>query len=271
MINNISKDLIKTLRRKTSISLIKCKQALIESNGNIELAIDNLRKLGLNTDCKKSGRSTPSGLIFIKILPNQKKGLIIEINCETDFVSKNRIFQEFIETISITALHESIDNINILRVRFEKQRLILSNQVNENIRISRFMIITGSVLSSYIHRSKIGVIIAASGDINNNNNIMKHIAMHIAARNPKYIDVHHIPNNIINQERYIQTEIVKGSIKSPKILTKIIEGRIAKFINNIVLTKQEFILDTTKNVKNILDEYHIKIDNFIRLEIGEYD
>lgn len=267
--NNISKDLIKELRRRTSISLIKCKQALIESNGNIELAIENLRKLGLKTDTSRSRRPTLSGIIAVDITSNHKKGLILEITCETDFVSKNVMFQEFTNIVMITALNESIDNIDCLRSRVEKQRLILIEKIGENIQINRFLALSGNFLSSYIHRSKIGVIVSTSGDINNKN-IIKYIAMHIAAKNPKYIYSSDVPENIISQERSIQMSIAKKSVKSSKILEKIITGRIEKFMCDIVLTKQEFILDTGKTVAHILNEYRIKIDAFIRLEIGEY-
>lgn len=267
MINNINKDLIKVLRKRTSISLIKCKQALIESNGNIELAIDNLRKSGLTTHVNTSNRSTPAGLIAIKMTSNQKKGFIIEINCETDFVSKNSIFQEFIKTVITTALNESINNIDVLRIKFEKQRLLLMNQIGENIQINRFLVLTGDFLSSYVHRSKIGVIVSASGNIDKN--IVKNIAMHIAARNPKYLYLNDVPDDIINREQHVQTNIAEKSSKSPEILKKIIKGRMERFINEIVLTKQEFILDTNKKVEHVLDEYCIEINDFIRFEIGD--
>lgn len=269
MINNtnIGKDLIQALRKRTSIGLLKCKQALIESNGNIELAIDNLRKSGLKLDYNKSNRSTPSGVIAIEIAPNQKRGLIIEINCETDFVSKNNIFIEFTKKVIATALNESINDIDSLRVRCEKQRLMLINQIDENIQINRFMVLRGNFVGAYVHRSKIGVIVSVSRCIDTS--IVKHIAMHIAAKNPRYINIHEIPDNVINRERSVQTEIAKKTLKPTKIVEQIVAGRIERFINDIVLMKQKFILDTDKNIENMLDTYCIKIENFIRFEVGE--
>lgn len=267
--NNIDKDLIKVLRKRTNISLIKCKQALIESNGDIELAIDNLRKSGLKVNFNSCNRLTPAGVIVTQITSDQKQGCIVEVNCETDFVSKNSIFQEFSKTVINILLRESIANIDILRERCERQRLILINQVNENIYLNRLSILTGSFINSYVHGSKIGVIVSASGNIDIN--IMKHIAMHIAARNPKYICLSNVPDSVLNREYNIQKDIVKKSMKSTKFLEKIVEGRIKKFMNEIVLTEQEFILDTDKNVGSVLNKHGIKIDRFIRFEIGRYD
>lgn len=269
MSNNVNKDLIRALRKRTNISLIKCKQALIESKGNIELAIDNLRRSGLKTDFNKFHRSTAAGIINAKIKMNNQIGFMIEINCETDFVSKNSIFQEFAKTVLVTAVGESIDDIDILRAKFEKQRLILINQVKENIQINRFVRLTGNYLSTYVHGSKIGVIVSVSGNVDQM--IVKHIAMHIAAKNPKYIYLNDIPNSVIDRERHIQTDIAMQSLKSTNFLSKIVEGRIKKYIDEILLIRQEFIFNTNKNVGNVLDEYGMKIDNFVRFEIGKYD
>lgn len=268
MVKNVNKDTIKELRERTNISLIKCKQALIQSNGNIELALNNLRRSGLQIDRNKLNKITSSGLVMVKIASNQHKGCIVEVNCETDFVSRNDVFQKFVKTVVITVLDESINDLNLLKTRFNKERLILINQVGENIQINRLMILTGNFLSSYTHRSKIGVIVSTDSicDIN----IIKQIAMHIAAQNPKYICKNDIPTDILDSERCIQMDIAMKSKKSSKILEKIVKGRIEKFICDVVLMNQPFILDMNKNVENILNEHHIKINNFIRLELGEY-
>ncbi|CAD83343.1 elongation factor Ts (EF-Ts) [Candidatus Blochmanniella floridana] len=267
MIDHVNSDLIRELRKRTSVSIIKCKQALIDSNGDIELAIDNMRKSGLQTDFIQSNRLTPSGLIAIKIEPNKQKGLMIEINCETDFVSRNSMFREFINTVMVTALNESINNINALKTRFEEQRLFLMNKIGENIKIRRFFVLIGNFLSSYIHRSRIGVLVSASGKINED--IIKHVAMHIAARNPKYVGVSNISEDIMIRERHIQMDIAKKFKKDPEILEKIVEGRMEKFMSEIVLEKQDFVMDINRTVGSILDEYCIKINNFVRFEIGD--
>lgn len=267
MINDINKNLIKELRRRTGISLIKCKQALVKSNGNIDLAIDSIRNLGLKIDLNKSKRSTLSGSVASKITFDHKIGLIIEVNCETDFVVKNIIFQKFIEIVMNIALDESIDDIDILRNRVKQQRSILINKVGENIKINNFAVLRGSFVSSYIHGSRIGVIISVSGKIHKN--IIKYIAMHIAARNPKYIYIDDIPESVMIRERHIQTNIAMQSGKSQKIVEQIVIGRMDNFFNECVLLKQDFIMDTNSSVGDILEKYCIKINSFIRFEIGK--
>lgn len=266
MINYIDKDLIKELRRRTGIGVIKCKQALIESNGNIELAINSLRKLGLQVDLNKLNRSTLFGLIAVKILPDHQTGVIIELNCETDFVAKNDIFRKFSESIINVALDESINDINVLKSRMRRQNVVLMDIVGENIKINKFSVVKGNFLVAYVHGLKIGVIVSAFGKVNRN--IVKNIAMHIAARNPRYIYVDNIPKEIIMQERQIQTDVAMKLGKSQKVVKNIVEGRMNNFINELVLTQQDFVMDTNKNVGDILNEHCIKIDSFVRFEVG---
>ncbi|AGC03553.1 elongation factor Ts [Candidatus Blochmanniella chromaiodes str. 640] len=264
---NINSDLIKELRKRTSIGVVECKQALIKANGDLELAIDNMRKSGLKTACKKSGHITSSGLIAVEITSNKQYGIMIEINCETDFVAKDSTFQEFVKTVIITALNEKIHDINILQTRFKEQRTNLIAQVGENINIRRFVVLTGDFLGCYVHGFKIGVIVAASGNVTSD--LMKNISMHIAAKNPKYINVNDVPRSVIIRENNIQMDIAMKSGKSYKISEKITAGRMSKFFNDIVLTKQNFIMDINKTVEELLIEYHIKINNFARFELGE--
>lgn len=265
---NISNDLIKELRKRTNISIMKCKEVLIQTNGNIDLAIDNIRKFGLEITEKKSGRLTPSGLIITKVSPNKQYGIMIEINCETDFVAKENVFQEFANTIIITALNEKIDNLDKLNDKFRIQRANLISIVGENINICRFAILTGNFISCYTHLSKIGVLISVSDHVINTE-LIKYIGMHIIAKNPRFIHINDIPKDVIIHERQIQMNIAVHSGKSQNILDKIIEGRMNKFFNDIVLTRQNFILDINKTIGKLLDEHHLKIHNFIRFEIGE--
>lgn len=264
---NINSDLIKELRKRTSIGIVECKKALIQACGNLELAIDNMRKSGLKTAFKKSGNTTLSGLIIVEITSNRQYGIMIEINCETDFVSRDNTFQEFAKTVTITALNEEIHDINILQNRFEELRANLIAKVGENINIRRCIVLTGNFLGCYVHRSKIGVMVSANG--NATVDLIKHVSMHIAARNPKYIHVNNVPQDVINRENCIQMEIAMKSGKSYETSKKITEGRMNKFINDIVLTKQNFIMDVNKTVEQLLIEYDININNFARFELGE--
>lgn len=264
---DINSNLIKELRKRTSIGILECKQALIKANGNLELAIDNMRKSGLKTAIKKSGHTTSSGLIAIEIASNRQYGIMVEINCETDFVAKDSTFQEFVKTVIITGLNEKISDINILQTRFAEKRANLIAKVGENINIRRFIVLTGNFLGCYVHRSKIGVIVVTSGSVTED--LMKHISMHIAAKNPKYITIDDVPKDVMIHENHIQMDIAMRSGKSYKISEKISEGRMKKFINDIVLTQQNFIMDINKTVEQLLIEYHVKINNFARFELGE--
>ncbi|URJ30104.1 translation elongation factor Ts [Blochmannia endosymbiont of Camponotus sp.] len=264
---NINSDLIKELRKRTSIGVLECKEALIKADGNIELAIDNMRKSGLKTASKKSGRATLSGLIAVETTPNRQYGIMIEINCETDFVAKDSTFQEFAKIVRMTALNEKINSIDVLKTRFEAQRSSIISKVRENINIRRLIALTGSFLGSYVHGSKIGVIVNVSGNVTAD--LVKHIAMHIAAKNPKYINVDDIPKDTMIREYHIQMDIAVKSGKSYKIAEKITAGRMNKFINDIVLIKQNFIMDINTTIEQLLTEYHIRINNFVRFELGE--
>lgn len=263
----IDSNLIQELRKRTNIGIMRCKQALIQTNGDLELAIDNIRKFGLEIAEKKSGRKTLSGLIVTKISSDHQRGIILEINCETDFVARESIFKEFANNIVITVLNEGIDNIDILNIKFKTQCANLIAKVGENISIRRFAVLNGMFVGCYTHMSKVGAIVSMSGDIINTE-LIKNIAMHIVAKNPLFIHINDIPKDVIIRERCIQKDILKNSSKSQNILEKIVEGRMNKFFDEIVLTKQNFILDINTKIDNLLNEYHLKIHNFIRFEIG---
>ncbi|URJ25338.1 translation elongation factor Ts [Candidatus Blochmannia ocreatus (nom. nud.)] len=267
-IANINNNLIKELRRRTNIGILECKQSLIQANGNIELAIENMRKSGAKTTDDKSNRTTKKGIILIKLTPNKQLGVMIEINCETDFVSRNNIFQEFAKTVMMTALRENINDVNLINTMFIKQKANTIAILGENININRLIILQGQYLEYYIHGLKIGVIIATNKKIGND--IIKHIAMHIASEKPKYINVEDIPSDVIKREYHIQMEIAMKSGKPNNILEKIAKGRMNKFINEIVLKKQKFIMDTDKTIENLLNDHNIEINNFARFEIGEF-
>ncbi|AKC59864.1 translation elongation factor Ts [Blochmannia endosymbiont of Polyrhachis (Hedomyrma) turneri] len=266
--SNISSELIKELRERTNVGIMKCKQALINANGNIQLAIDNMKENGLIKAAKKSGKITKSGIVLTKISPNKRNGIILEINCETDFVSKNDKFNNFANIVAATALEKNISDINVLKNHFMEKQNILISIFDENIKIRRIAYIEGEMIGSYLHNQKIGVILSTT-NCNTNSQLIKHIAMHIAANKPEYIDVHHIPTNIIEHEKNIQMNLAIQSGKTNDVAKKIVEGRIKKFVNEISLLNQIFIMDTQKTIANILKNNNINITHFIRFELGE--
>ncbi|QCI19802.1 MAG: translation elongation factor Ts [Buchnera aphidicola (Brevicoryne brassicae)] len=263
---NVTASLIKKLRSRTGAGFLECKRALLESKGDIELSIDNLRKLGKMSAEKKINNITNQGAIFSRTEDNV--GVMLELNCETDFVSKDDLFISFGKEIILTALKEKIDDIKQLKNIFEEKRTSLIFKVGENINIRRFCFIKGENVLSYVHGVRIGVLVNANSDFNNNK-ILKNIAMHIAASKPQYLHPKDVSDSVFQREYQIQLELAKNLNKPSNILNKIIDGRMNKFVNSISLTSQSFIMDSNKTVKDILNEHNGHIKSFFRFELGE--
>lgn len=261
---DITASLIKELRSRTGVGFLECKRALVEEDGDIELSIDNLRKSGKIQAEKRNHNITNQGLIFSKTQNNI--GVMLELNCETDFVSKDTSFISLGEEIILTALVKKIKDINQLKNVFEEKRTDLVFKFGENINIRRFSFIQGESIASYVHSGRIGVLVNSN---NLNKNILKNIAMHIAASKPEYLYPEDVSNTVFEREYKIQTELSKKFKKPSSILKKIVEGRMKKFINNISLIGQNFIMDSTKTVGDILKEHNASIVSFMRFELGE--
>ncbi|QJC30844.1 translation elongation factor Ts [Enterobacteriaceae endosymbiont of Macroplea appendiculata] len=256
---------IKKLRALTGIGIIECKQALLQTKGDIALAVDYIRKNLKLHILNNISQTTTEG--FIIGLITKDLGILLEINCQTDFVARNTHLYNFAN--DILQYVKQHPNTNIIKIRniFKKKLLYLINIIKENIILTQLEIIQGVFIGSYIHHNKrIGVILQSNLD---NQSIMKKIAMHIAVLKPRYISKHDIPQNIIDKEYQIQKSLVQTLNKPKMILNKIINGRINKFINNITLNNQYFLLDTTKLVANYLHENNMVITKFLYLELGQ--
>ncbi|MGP1871525.1 MAG: translation elongation factor Ts [Arsenophonus sp.] len=262
----IATDLVKKLRERTGIGIMECKKALIEANGNIELAIVNMRKSGHTKAVKKSVRLATEGIIMANISTDGKFGALLELNCETDFVTRNASFIEFGNEVFKYVLENKLSNIDKLKRKFEEKRAILVSKIGENINVCRVNILEGEKIRCYLHANRIGVLVSAQGA---NDEFIKHIAMHIAASKPEYIAPENIPADVIAHERQIQFDIAMKSGKSTEIAKKIIIGRMNKFTSDISLTGQQFIMDQTKTINLLLKEKNVKIINFLRFEVAE--
>ncbi|WWP00935.1 MAG: translation elongation factor Ts [Candidatus Dasytiphilus stammeri] len=256
---------IKQLRERTGAGVMACKHALIATNGHLERARDYLRQMGETQAINKASRIIGEGIIIIKIEGNY--GAMIEINCETDFVAKGTSLKIFGNKVISTAIVERLNDISMLKAKFKIKRLELMNKIAENIQISRLGVLEGDKLTAYLHSHRIGVIVHTS--LSSNKQLCKHIAMHIAASKPKYVNQEQIPVETIEHERQIQQQIAKKSGKSSNLANQMIEGRLSKFIDELTLTGQRFILEPSKTVGQVLKEHHLKVINFIRFEIGE--
>ena len=280
---------IKKLRNKTGAGMMDCKKALDETN-DIEKAVDWLRKKGINTAQKKSERSATDGLITIRI--EDSTGVILEINSETDFVAKNEYFQEFCEVTSMLCVKNNIENLDdLLDLSFEnsgnkvKDELTnLISKLGENIVIKKLKLVNDPKLKlqKYLHNSvsensgKLGVLLSFSvEEINDNvNEISKQICMHIAATEPKSLDIDSLDKSLISKEKDIYKDQLKSSGKPDDILEKIIDGKIKKYYEDVCLLEQPFVIDNKIKVKDVISEFNknnnldLNIKNYFIFKLG---
>lgn len=262
----ITAALVKELRERTAAGMMECKKALVEANGDIELAIDNMRKSGQAKAAKKAGRIAAEGVILAKVSADGKFGVILELNCETDFVAKDAGFNAFGEKVISAALADKMTDIEVLKAKFEEQRANLVAKIGENINIRRIAVLEGDVLGTYLHGARIGVMVAATGA---DEELVKHIAMHIAASKPEYVKPDDVPAEVVAREHQIQLDIAIESGKPRDIAEKMVEGRMRKFTGEVSLTGQNFVMDPGKTVGDLLKENNANVVNFIRFEVGE--
>ena len=282
---------IRKLRDKTGAGMMDCKKALDESDGNIESAVEWLRKKGINTAEKKSTRDASDGLITVQI--NNVSGVIIETNSETDFVARNENFQEFCDLISNLCLKDKINSVeNLLESKSNdipvKQILTdLIAKLGENLIIKKLNYHNDSNLcfQKYIHNSvnlnsgKIGVILIYSSSNKNDEieNFSKNLSMHIAASDPKSIEIDGLNPDLIKKERSIYTEQLKESNKPQDIIEKIVDGKIKKFYDQVCLLEQFFVMDPKVKIKDVIQELNknnnndFKIINYYMYKLGQQD
>lgn len=256
--------LIKELRERTGAGMMDCKKALTEAKGDIELAIDNMRKSGQAKAAKKAGNVAAEGIILTKISGNY--GVIVELNCQTDFVAKDAGFQSLGDEVIATAMDERITDINVLQEKFEEQRVALVAKIGENINIRRLSVLKGEILGGYQHGIRIGVLVSAKAA---DAELVKQIAMHVAASKPEYVRPEDVSADVVAHEHEIQLDIAMQSGKPREIAEKMVEGRMKKFTGEVSLTGQNFVVDTSKTVGQILKEKGADIIDFIRFEVGE--
>ena len=280
-------DNIKKLRELTGVGFKDCKSALDETKGDIEKSIELLRKKGIAKASKRMSRIASEGLICISEKENEFS--IVEINCETDFVAKNKEFINFVEEVSKLALTKSGIIENTLESEMKNKKSVKNNLVDLiskigeklNFRRSEFVSKEKSINFSYMHSSikqnvgKLGVLLSLETTKKKNevSELGKHLAMHIAASSPLAIDKNSLNPNLLNKEREIITEELKNSGKDTKIVEKIAMGKLNKFIMENTLLEQEWIMDPKKKVKDIIKEIagkdKILIKKFIRFKVGE--
>ena len=254
----ITAAMVKELRDRTAAGMMDCKKALQEADGDMELAIENMRKNGQAKAAKKAGNIAAEGQIIIK------DGTLVEVNCQTDFVAKDDNFLGFANKVADTAAAEKL-SIEDLQARFEEERIALVTKIGENINVRRVAYVEGATLASYKHGATIGVVVAGEGDAES----LKHIAMHVAASKPEYLSPEDVPADVVANEKRIQIEMAMNEGKPEEIAEKMVTGRMRKFTGEVSLTGQAFIMEPKKTVGEVLKEKGVTISSFVRLEVGE--
>jgi elongation factor Ts len=261
---------VKELRDRTAAGMMDCKKALVEADGDIELAIENMRKSGAIKAAKKSGRVAAEGVVLAKTAGTV--ALIAEINCETDFVAMDKSFLAFANKVADIALENKIDSVEALTAAayddatVEEARAELVAKIGENISIRRLQIVEGENLGAYVHGGKIGVLsVLKGGDAD----LAKDIAMHIAASAPQFVKPEDVPAEVVAKEKEIQLQIAIDSGKPAEIAEKMVTGRMAKFTGEVSLTGQAFVKDPSMKVGKLLKDAGADVESFIRLEVGE--
>ena len=263
----ITAAMVKELRETTSAGMLDCKKALMETNGDMEQAVDWLRKKGLASAAKKASRIAAEGLVSVTVEGN--KGAVVEVNSETDFVAKNDIFQEYVEDAAKVALATNGEVCDMktfacakCNKSFEERLTDMIAKIGENMNLRRAKVLSveNGVVASYMHSAlrpnlgRIGVLVAleSTADKAKLAELGKHIAMHIAASNPLFKDVASVDAAAVERERSVFAEQAKASGKPENIIEKMVEGRIRKYYEEVVLEEQTYIMDNEKKVKQVI-------------------
>ncbi len=259
---------VKLLREKTGLGMMECKKALLESEGDIDLAITNLRKNSALKAEKKSSRTAAEGKILSKIDPSKNIAILLEINCETDFVAKDQSFIDFCHETLNYCLENYDSSLEILHSDYlEEKRQSLIQKIGENIVIRRKEVINSEFIYSYVHgNNKIGSILSIS---NENDVVGNDVAMHIAASAPLVVSSADLDKELINKEEEIILAQVADSSKPKDILEKMVSGRLEKFKSEVSLLSQPFVKNPSQKIQNLLEENSLKVLKFFRYELGE--
>ena len=261
----ISASAVKELRERTGLGMMDCKNALVQSSGDMDLAIETLRKSSGMKAAKKAGRIAADGIISSRV--GNGIGVIVEVNCETDFAAKNQDFLAFADSVTQRVFEGRISNLE--SIDFEDVREKLVQKIGENITIRRSEIIedANASVSNYIHgNKKIGVLLAVSGG---DDALAQDIAMHIAAMNPLVVSPDQVSAELIEKEREIYRAQAEESGKPQEIVEKMVDGRVRKYLAEISLTEQPFVKDSEKKVGDLCSSSGAKIIRFVRYEVGE--
>jgi elongation factor Ts len=270
----ITADLVKTLRERTGAGMMECKTALVDCEGDVDRAADALRKKGIAKADKKAGRIAAEGVIASALSADGKHGVLVEVNCETDFVASGDDFRAFADGVAEAALGLDEDGVESLLAAplragesVEEARRALIARIGENITVRRFARLRSSGhLGRYIHQRRIGVLVAYSGG---DDALGLDLAMHVAASKPVAVAATDVAADVVAKEREIFAAQAAAEGKPPHIVEKMIEGRVRKFLAEITLHGQPFVKDPDTTVEKLVGGAGARVEGFVRLEVGE--
>jgi elongation factor Ts len=273
----VTADLVRQLRERTGAGMMECKKALVETDGDLDVAAELMRKQGLAKADKKASRVAAEGVIATATSADGKSGVLVEINCETDFVARGDDFAAFAKEVAALAMSgkpASVEALSALKMASgetvdEKRRALIA-KIGENISLRRFERIDSTgLLGSYLHGTRIGTLVAIEGG---DAQLAKDLAMHVAASNPAYLAAADVPETAKAKERDIRVEMLKNDEKNKgkpeAILVKIVEGGMNKWLSEITLLGQPFVKDDKLSVEKLLASAKAKILRYARLEVG---
>jgi elongation factor Ts len=272
---SISATQVKELRERTGSGMMECKKALVDAGGDMEAAVEILRKAGLAKADKKAGRVAAEGLIIIELSADRKRAAVVEVNCETDFVAKKEEFQDFANKVAQRVLKSGPATLESLLempledggVSVDEARKELIAKLGENMNVRRFTLVeTNGTLGAYLHGTRIGVLVEMKGG---DEDLAKDIAMHVAASRPVCVNESEVSAEMIDKEREIFAAQAEQSGKPADIIAKMVEGRIKKFLAEVTLVGQPFVKDPDTTVSKLLSKAGATVLGFQRMELGE--
>ncbi len=272
----ITASMVKELRERTGAGMMECKKALVETGGDMEAAIELMRKTGAAKADKKASRTAAEGVIAVARSEDGRTLAMVEVNCETDFVAKDENFRAFAERVAQTVLRSAPADVATLLAlplsdggrTVEEARLDLVNKIGENVQVRRFERIEaqGDHLGVYLHGTRIGVVVDLEGG---DETLARDLAMHIAASRPMCVSEEEVPEEVLEKEKEILTAQAQDSGKPPEIVEKMVQGRLKKFLSEVTLLGQPFVKDPDKSVGKLLKEAGARVRRFLRFEVGE--
>lgn len=269
----ITASMVKDLRERTGVGMMECKKALVEAGGDMDTAVELLRKIGLAQADKKASRIAAEGRVVLAANDNNSEAVMVEINCETDFVAKDAGFQAFADQVAGQVLALATTDVEAVMASevdggsLETARQNLITKIGENIQVRRaFRMASDDTIGAYIHGGHIGVLVEVEGG---DDELAHDVAMHIAAMNPSYVDVDDVPADVLEKEKRFLISQAEDSGKPADIIEKMVAGRMRKHLSTITLLGQDFVKDGDITIAKLLQQKGARVKGFTRVVVGE--